>query len=326
MTAINLLFVLVLSGLLAIASAGIGRRLHQLPPAVVQGHQPLRVAEERLFKGDGYPTRTQRVGDADGLSKAKVVMGQVHDEFDKLSAKLPAMAAWDEVVKAPGSLKGVLAEMNKPPPPDDEDWVSQQLRKQLSDPETAFKVTPLPPDFIARQVVPRKADDFSVMVDGKAVDFVWVDKAACWVATEQTPAEPGRVKVEGVAGDVTCQSPTEQQWREAGKLAAIKDLGDKKAEYLRDNKVIGKSFRVQDDEFTKPMDESARKKKTLSKAIIPITPATAEVVRYMGEWKKHNPGKSLAAYNAERQDFMRELSEEKFAYRWVIEPPLPQAP
>lgn len=326
MTAINLMFVLVLSGLLAIGSWGIGRRAYQLPPAATPGYTAVRVAEGMLYQGGGYPTRTQRAGDDNGLSKAQALMRQVHDEFDKVSAKVPAMAAWDEVVKDPGSLKSALAEVKKPAPPDDDDWVSQQLRKQLSDPEAAFKVSPLPADFVAKQVVPRKDDSFNVMIDGKKVDFVWVDKAGCWFATEQSLDKPGKVKVEGVAGEVTCQSPTELQWREAGKVAAVKDFGDKKAEYLRDNKVIGKSYRVQDDEYTKPMDESARRKRTLNKSVIPIAPNTAEVLRYMEEWKKQNPGSTQAAYNAERQEFMRELSEEKFAYRWVIEPPLPQAP
>jgi len=330
MTLINFGFVVVLSGLLAVGSWGIGRWTFRMPPAASQVRMVAPIPDELRYKGAGYPTRQRRSGNDEGMGKADItganmMLRQVHDAYDKLGGKVPDLAAWDEVVKEPDKLTGVVAALQKPAPPAAEDRLSEQLRQQLAEPETAFKVAPLPADFIAKLLVPRKDDDFYVMVDGKEVDFVWLAKAGCWFATEQSADKPGKVKLEGV-GDIPCQSPTEQQWLEAATVAAIRDFADKKAEYLRNNKVIGKSYRVQDDEYTKPMDEAARKKKTLNKSVIPITPNTAEVVRYMEEWKKQNPGKSQAAYNAERLDFMRELSEETFAYRWVIEPPLPQAP
>lgn len=324
MTAINLMLVLVLGGLLATGSWGIGKRTFRLPPPSAQDHFTNRVAGGMLYHGVAYPTRGRDGADDDGLRKAQDLLGKARDEFDNMS--VPNLAVWDDVVKEPGKLKDALAELKKQSAATTDDGASQQLRKQLADPVAAFKVDPLPQDFIANLLVPRKGEDFDAMADGKEVAFVWVDKAGCWIAADESPDKPGKVRVEGVAGDVACQSPTEQQWRAAAAVPTVRNMEEKKAEYLRDNKVIGKSYRVQDDAYDKPMDEDQRKKQTINKAAIAITADSPEVVRYMDEWKKHNPDESQAAFNAERRDFMRELSEEKFAYRWVIEPPLPQAP
>lgn len=329
MTVINWVFVLVLSGLLAMGSWGIGKGTFREPPAAVQGYRPSHVLEEELFKGGRYPSRTSRGADDAGLSQAKDLIGQVSKEFDKLSSEVGKRVAkwvvWDEVVKDPGNLKGVLAELKKQAPSGAEDSAFQQLKDKLADPKVSFKVAPLPPEFLANVLVPGKGDDFAAEVDGKRVDFVWVDKAGCWIAAEETPDKPTQVRLGGVAGDISCQSPTEQQWQAASTVTAIKNLDGGKAEYLRDKRVIGKSFRVQDDAYDKPMDEDSRKKQTINKSAIAITPASPEVVRYMDAWKKQNPSKSQAEFNVARQGIMRELSEEQFAYRWVIEPPLKPA-
>jgi hypothetical protein len=346
MTTHNWLFILAISAMAAAGFWGVGRLgVAKMTPenqtgALSQGMKPVYgsgrdicsvadVASVSQWKPQGVPFRT--------------VDDDAKQAFEKAFGEANLGVSFDDFKKAPDKLAGRFSDSGLIP----------DLKKKLESPTTVFEVPPLERKQLVEFITPKPADvRFSAHVDpGKIpASFCWVKTSSdkgCWFSDDEVEKPASKVLL---VDDITlpCTQPTADQWKAACANADIKHL-DKapfgKGEILRDGKVVGCadfSELTQDGKWKEPFDAEARKTATIKlvgvKANFAPAQIEAERDRLLDVIKKtkgqaetfkaevQNACLAQAKANLKEkaeQDAAKNAEKESFAYRIVVEYPIP---
>ncbi|MCX6875965.1 MAG: hypothetical protein NTW21_19480 [Verrucomicrobia bacterium] len=323
MTTINLLFILGIATMAAAGFLGLGKGWVKSGGSM---HVPMVTPTSDKAVELHPESRIRKASLAGSSAEPKYLsFDDVKGDFDKIPQQGDQRITFDEFKSGAKSLDSLV-------PPTQE---IAALKEKLKKPETLFGVNSLGPDALRNFIKPRPGEPFNV---GDGVELAWVSDdpgqagSGFWFSTTERAKKPPEVfdLPEGIK--LSVKWPSVEQWQAARKNNtndAIKDLDGGKGEYLVDEMVIGQSEMAKGEKWNQPWDPAKRIGET--KAIPePAEPSDEDIKKMAKELSKEKLNyrdkipEARAALNEKAKTEARDHAvTETFAYRFVIESPIP---